>query len=120
MKTHDLNKLNQKVWVTEALKKFSDEEYYIKGINGLIEACGFRSIEHISREMKKSINRTPSQLVNEKRLTYAALRLEKSNDKIIDISYDAGYNSLSYFNRLFKNEYGVSPMQYRKKVRKNG
>ena len=119
MKTQDQYKNQKKVWLSEALDKFDKETYYIKGIEGLIEVCGYRSIEHISREMKKSLNKTPSQIVNEKRLAYASIRLENSLDKIIDIAYEVGYNSLSYFNRLFKNKYGISPMQYRKRVKDN-
>lgn len=120
MKTQSQHKSPVKEWLKDGLKQFDEENYYVKGIKGLIEVCGYRSIEHISREMKKSMNKTPSQAVNERRLKLAQKKLIDTNAKIIDIAYETGYNSLSYFNRLFKKTYGLSPMQYRKKGKKNG
>ena len=37
-----------------------------------------------------------------------------SDQKVIDVAYAAGFQSLSRFYHLFKQEFGVSPMQYRR------
>jgi AraC family transcriptional regulator, dual regulator of chb operon len=113
MKTLNQNRNITSGWLSEALNRFDQEVFFTKGLEGLIEVCGYRSIEHISREMKKQIHMTPSEVVNEIRLAYAAKRIKETTDKIIDISFDVGYNSLSYFNRLFKKAYGITPLQYR-------
>ena len=39
--------------------------------------------------------------------------LDKSNKKIVDICKMCGYQNQSYFNKLFKNYYGITPKQYR-------
>ncbi len=40
--------------------------------------------------------------------------LMETNMKISEISQRVGYSSLSYFCRSFRNEYGLTPDQYRK------
>lgn len=51
------------------------------------------------------------------RLEYAASLLAYTDESITDISYFAGYNSISYFSRGFKKKYNVSPAEYRKNHR---
>ncbi len=48
------------------------------------------------------------------RMEKARELLRDTNMKISDISEKVGYSSLSYFCRSFRNEYGVTPEQYRK------
>lgn len=48
------------------------------------------------------------------RMEKARELLRETNMKISDISEQVGYSSLSYFCRSFRNEYGVTPDQYRK------
>lgn len=40
--------------------------------------------------------------------------IENSNKNISEISYELGFGSISYFSRLFKKEYGISPSERRK------
>jgi len=37
-------------------------------------------------------------------------------DKIFQKTYETGFANLSYFNRLFKKKYGISPRVYRKSL----
>ncbi|MBE0369040.1 helix-turn-helix domain-containing protein [Pseudoalteromonas aurantia] len=52
--------------------------------------------------------------VNQYRIDEAKRLLCKSRCKILAVAYDAGFNSKSNFNRLFKAHTGVTPSQYRK------
>ena len=47
------------------------------------------------------------------RMEKAKELLEESNWKIVDIGKACGYTNQPYFNKLFKNYYGVTPKQYR-------
>ncbi len=47
------------------------------------------------------------------RMKKAKELLEESNWKIVDIGKACGYTNQPYFNKLFKNYYGVTPKQYR-------
>ena len=54
--------------------------------------------------------------VNDRRLTSAAERLRRSDDKIVTIAEDAGFENLSNFNRQFKARYGMTPREYRNSI----
>lgn len=55
--------------------------------------------------------------LNEERLKYATELMETTNYKLKDIVDMAGFSSQTYFNRLFKRKYNVSPNAYRREVK---
>ena len=57
---------------------------------------------------KKSVN----QYIRDVRLHKAKVLMENSDFNITEITYKIGINSRSYFSKLFKEKYGVSPKQY--------
>ena len=52
--------------------------------------------------------------LNDYRLGMAGQMLKENTDSILEIAQNAGFENLSYFNRMFKRKYGVTPGQYRK------
>lgn len=52
------------------------------------------------------------------RLKKAARLLRGTNNDILDIALDCGYEAHESFSRAFKNQYGISPSEYRKKYEK--
>lgn len=52
------------------------------------------------------------------RLKKAAHLLKGTNNDILDIALDCGYEAHESFSRAFKNQYGISPSEYRKKYEK--
>lgn len=60
--------------------------------------------------LKSEIGLTFSGYLNKLRLTEAArLLLEQKDVNVAQIAYGVGYNNVTYFNKLFKNEYGCTP-----------
>ena len=55
-----------------------------------------------------------TEYLNDYRLTMAARLLKSSDESILMIAEESGFDNLSYFNRIFKRKYGVSPGSYRK------
>ena len=54
-----------------------------------------------------------SEYIRRRRLSLAALELQNSNEKIIEIAMKYGYSSPTAFNRAFQNQHKVSPQYAR-------
>lgn len=68
----------------------------------------------ISRIIKRRTGRTYTDLLQEKRLNYAAYLLANTELPVTDICIDVGYNNFSYFYKIFKKKYNLTPKEYRK------
>ncbi|WP_299460409.1 AraC family transcriptional regulator [uncultured Microscilla sp.] len=68
--------------------------------------------------LKKRTHKTLSRILNEIRLGYASQLLIKTDKNISEIAYESGYNSISYFNKAFKDIYECSPKTYRVEIKK--
>lgn len=76
------------------------------------------SVSTILRNFKKHTGYTIVAYKNRKRMELATEMLINSDLKITDIAFNLQYDSLSYFLRAFKKEYGITPSEYREKHRK--
>jgi AraC-like DNA-binding protein len=64
--------------------------------------------------LKEELGLTFSTYLNKLRLTEAARLLSENEDaNVSEIAYSVGYNNVSYFNKLFKNEYGCAPKTFK-------
>lgn len=102
-------------WLSTSISKMNKKEHFIEGMPALIRISG-KSHEHICRNIKKYLNSSPSKIINDIRLNYAANLLMNTDMKVIDICYESGFNNLSYFYSVFKEKYSYSPNQYRKNI----
>ncbi|MCD7736256.1 MAG: AraC family transcriptional regulator [Lachnospiraceae bacterium] len=104
---------------TERLKTVLSrvEQDYTKplSIQDMADSCGCSS-SHFMRWFRQMTGSSFTAYVNERRLAYAAEQLRQSNDKIILIAENAGFENLSNFNRQFKTRYGVTPSGYRRRI----
>lgn len=68
---------------------------------------------YVSFIFKKETGSNLVKYLTDYRMQKAKELLDKSNKKIVDICKMCGYQNQSYFNKLFKNYYGITPKQYR-------
>ena len=68
---------------------------------------------YVSFIFKKETGYNLVKYLTDYRMKKAKELLEESNWKIVDIGKACGYTNQPYFNKLFKNYYGVTPKQYR-------
>ena len=71
------------------------------------------SPSHFMKFFKETMGCGFIQYLNDYRLTLAAKLLTTTDDSILDISVQTGFENLSYFNRLFKRKYNRTPTTYR-------
>lgn len=71
------------------------------------------SLTHFRRRFVTVTGMTPLRYLLVMRLRMASVLLRRTDRKISDIAFDVGYNTLSSFNRHFKENYKMSPKDYR-------
>lgn len=79
----------------------------------MAEACGF-SQSHFMKFFKATIGVPFTAYLNDYRLTMASRLLLSSEDSILTIAGDTGFDNLSYFNRTFKQRFGMTPSRFRR------
>jgi len=72
------------------------------------------STSHFMKFFKNHMGCTFTEYLNSYRLSAACTLLSTTDKTVLEISYETGFSNLSYFNRLFKKKYGISPTIYRK------
>lgn len=97
------------VGARDAIRRFP---LFREGVAAFVAYAG-RSPEHVARECRKYFGKSPRDLVNEARLDYAAARLSTTNEPILDIIFDAGFENVGHFYQLFRQRFGKSPRRYR-------
>lgn len=69
---------------------------------------------YCARIFKELTGLTPAAYIRRLRLSSSAMRLRDEQCKVIDIAYDAGYDSVDGYQRAFRNEFGCNPYEYAK------
>jgi AraC family cel operon transcriptional repressor len=101
-------------WLALACRDIASREWFSRGTAGFVELAA-RSPAHVSRAARRFLGLTPTEIVNEARLAWAAARLAESDEPIVEIAYDCGLENLSHFYRLFRRRYGTTPQSHRRK-----
>jgi AraC-like DNA-binding protein len=67
----------------------------------------------LSREISRRTGKTYTELMQAKRLSQAAYLLASTGMNVLDVAQTVGYDNISYFHRIFKQRYGMTPRHYR-------
>jgi AraC-like DNA-binding protein len=63
---------------------------------------------------KQTMGVSFTSYLNTYRLTMAARLLLQSDDTVLSIATEVGFDNLSYFNRVFKKQYHTTPSEFRR------
>ncbi len=91
---------------------YIDENYKDGELTELSSLLSY-NIYWLSRAIKRLTGRTYKELLQVKRLNQASVLLLNTRLSVTDISIAVGYDNTSYFHRIFRNYYGMSPKEYR-------
>lgn len=71
------------------------------------------SFWHFLRIFRTTVGETLKDYIRRRRLTHAAYALLESKQNVLDIALAAGFESHEAFTRAFKNQFNISPRDFR-------
>lgn len=83
-------------------------------LGAMAETLGY-DYSYLSRYFKKAVGLSFNEYVNHYRLSQSCYLLENSDRSILQCAMESGFSSIRSFNRNFKEQFGITPVQYRKK-----
>jgi AraC-like DNA-binding protein len=93
--------------------KFLSDHYAKKITLEDVAKEAYMTTNSFCRFFKKMTNKSFTQFLNEIRIRNAARLLVQENTPISSICYTVGYNSITNFNKQFKQVMGATPKEYR-------
>ncbi len=116
--SHSLKSKKEFTLVETVLSMLEDIRNFKLSIKEICEKT-FYTQEHITRLFQKAGLSSPNRIHLQKKMQYAANLLLNSDMKIIEIAELCGIETVAYFTKAFKKEYGAPPSVYQKKHRGN-
>ncbi|MGL5435663.1 MAG: response regulator transcription factor [Lachnospiraceae bacterium] len=96
------------------IKKYIKSHIDTELSRGQIAAEFFMSTDYVSRLFRQESGKQMSEYITEVRMEEARYLLETSNLPVGEVAYQAGYNDLAYFSKVFRSRNGMTPAQYRR------
>ena len=69
-------------------------------------------------KIRNLTNKTPAELVRDLRLKHACILLKRTNINMSELASNVGFMTAENFIKVFKEKFGLSPLEYRLKHRK--
>lgn len=93
------------------------EQHYQEplSIEKLAKAIGF-SQSHFMKFFKNTFGTSFTAYLNDYRLTMASRLLLASEDSVLTVAAECGFENLSYFNRRFKERFAMTPSEFRRRA----
>lgn len=99
-----------------SLRQTMDKNFcYNLSLEEYAELCS-RSLSTFKRDFKKQFDMSPGKWLLKKRIEYAASLLGNTDLNITQICFESGFENISHFSRVFKEELNSSPTDYRKQL----
>jgi signal transduction histidine kinase/DNA-binding response OmpR family regulator/ligand-binding sensor domain-containing protein len=102
-----LNKVKEAI-----LNQLSDEQL---SVESLAEDIGLSRVQ-LYRKISALTGMSVNELIRKLRLQKAAQLLAQNWGPVSQVAYEVGFSNLSYFSKVFKEEFGTLPSEYVEKV----
>jgi AraC-like DNA-binding protein/mannose-6-phosphate isomerase-like protein (cupin superfamily) len=112
-KNFELTPASGKASIIEILH-YVEQNYRDCTLTSLAERFNFNP-NYLGNMIKERTGNTFVELIQAQRMIQASLQLNYTEKSINEIANDIGYESISFFYQKFKDHFGVTPSQYRKK-----
>lgn len=75
-----------------------------------------RSLSAFKRDFQKIYGMPPGKWLLERRLAHAKLLLMNADMAVSEVAYESGFENLSHFSRVFREQYGMTPLILRQQT----
>lgn len=96
-------------------KKINDEPSYNYSLEQLSYESGLSQVK-LQEGFKFLYNRTVTEYIRHVRLETSRELIRTTDLNISQIVYTIGFTSRSYFSKIFREKYGITPFEYKKQV----
>ena len=105
-----------KSWIVNSITEYIEEQLQSESsalsLDQVANRIGYSKF-YLNRVFQEVTQTTIHQYIYERRLSEAGRKLVQTDKPIIDIAYEAGYQSQQAFTNAFSNRYLCAPMKYR-------
>jgi len=108
---HDIIHHHQHHPINKAIRLMNANQGNNLSISDIAEEVNM-SLSNFSQKFKLITNQCPKDYITKLRLIKSRQYLR--NLSVTDTALEVGYDNISYFIRLFKKEYGITPKQYQR------
>ncbi len=99
----------------ENTKAYIDNHFTLNISMEILSSVACLSPFHLSRLFSSTVGVSITDYIQKKRIDYAKDLLNTTDLSVLSISSEAGFKTLSNFNKLFKKATGIAPVEFRKK-----
>ena len=111
----DINYTNKNIGLIREYNYLVEQHYRTLTKVGDYAKILYKSPKTLSNIFKKYIDKTPLQIINERRLLEAKRLLYYTDESIQEIADSLNFNDIQAFSNFFRKQMKVTPSTYRKK-----
>lgn len=112
--TLSVNRANSKDDIlARQIEKYICENIKTACVNTLSKQIGYSTV-HTGVIVKRVMGQSFSKVLQDKRCALAAEKLLTTNLSVEQISDEVGYANKSFFRKIFRQKYGMNPLDFRK------
>lgn len=101
------------IFVKTAVALIENHIYENLKVEQIATATGFAP-DYFRQVFREATGKTITRYIKERKLAHAAFQLKNSTEKVADIAMEYGFGSHDVFIRRFKEQYGMTPKDFRK------
>ena len=98
--------------ITKVVQYINENFNTIKDVDEIAEEF-YISKYHLCRSFKKNLGISLISYLNTIKIRQACTMIREGNANLTEIAMQSGFNSSSYFSKVFRKETGISPTDYR-------